>query len=53
VLDATSQKQSVKYAFTGLVLGPALFDLWLLQQVNIFNFSHSNFRKFQMTTRIF
>lgn len=33
VLDATSQKQSVKYAFTGLVLGPALFDLWLLQQV--------------------
>ena len=36
MLDATSQKQSVKYAFTGLVLGPVLFDLWLLQQVHIF-----------------
>jgi hypothetical protein len=33
VLDANSQRQSVKYAFTGLVRGPVLFDLWLLQQV--------------------
>ena len=39
VLDATSQKQSVKYAFTGLVLGPALFDLWLLQQVLPYSFT--------------
>jgi annexin A7/11 len=31
LLDANEERESVKYAFMGLVLGPTLFDLWLLQ----------------------
>ena len=30
-IEINEQRNSVKYALMGLVLGPALFDLWLLQ----------------------
>ena len=33
LLNASSEKPSVQYAFMGLVLGPALYDLWLMQHL--------------------
>jgi len=40
MLVTSNVKDSIRFAFMGLVLGPCLFDLWLLQSVLLLNLSY-------------
>lgn len=40
MLTASKVKNSVLYTFMGLVLGPVLYDLWLLKRVTLLLETH-------------